>query len=234
MVGNERPLEPGDGPLLRFAADLRRLREMAGRPAYRELGRRAHYSAAALSDAANGRKLPSLAVTKAYVAACNGDVAEWERRWHDVAAELDGPATSERGDSAPTEAPYVGLAAFEPADAGRFFGRERLVAQLCAQVMRRRFVMVLGPSGSGKSSLLGAGLLHHARTHGLHGVPGGPTVVMTPGPHPLEELAARLAILVSLPAGAVHATLRRDPQSLHLTGLQAVVTQPASVDLLGS
>ena len=38
----ERPLDPGDDPLLEFAADLRRLREKAGNPTYRELGRRAH------------------------------------------------------------------------------------------------------------------------------------------------------------------------------------------------
>ena len=39
----ERPLDPGDDPLTGFAADLRRLRESAGNPTYRELGRRAHF-----------------------------------------------------------------------------------------------------------------------------------------------------------------------------------------------
>jgi hypothetical protein len=68
----ERPLDPGDDPLTEFAAELRRLRESAGNPTYRELGRRAHYSAGTLSEAAGGRKLPSLAVTLAYVRACGG------------------------------------------------------------------------------------------------------------------------------------------------------------------
>jgi hypothetical protein len=45
-------LVSGDEILLRFAADLRRLREKAGNPTYRELSRRAHCSAASLSQAA--------------------------------------------------------------------------------------------------------------------------------------------------------------------------------------
>ena len=83
----ERPLDPGDDLLTEFAADLRRLRESAGNPTYRELGRRAHYSAGTLSDAAGGRKLPSLAVTLAYVRACGGEPGEWEEQWHAVAEE---------------------------------------------------------------------------------------------------------------------------------------------------
>lgn len=88
MPRKERPLDQGDDRLLEFAADLRELRERCGRPPYRELGRRAHFSAAALCDAAGGRRLPSLAVTKAYVRACGGPVADWERRWHRLAAAL--------------------------------------------------------------------------------------------------------------------------------------------------
>ncbi|MDT3399253.1 hypothetical protein RKE29_21815 [Streptomyces sp. B1866] len=81
-------MDDGDSPLLRFAADLRLLRETAGSPTYRQLALRAHSSAASLSVAAGGRKLPSLAVTTAYVRGCGGDVGEWRRRWHDVAATL--------------------------------------------------------------------------------------------------------------------------------------------------
>ena len=81
MPRRERPLDQGESGLLQFAADLRRLRERAGSPTYRELSRRAHYSAAALSEAAGGRKLPSLAVTRAYAKACAADPDEWERRF---------------------------------------------------------------------------------------------------------------------------------------------------------
>ena len=88
MSRGESPLDAGDGVLLSLAADLRRLRDKAGGPTYRVLSARAHYSVATLSAAAAGHKLPSLAVTLAYVRACGGDPAQWERRWHAVAAEL--------------------------------------------------------------------------------------------------------------------------------------------------
>jgi transcriptional regulator with XRE-family HTH domain/KaiC/GvpD/RAD55 family RecA-like ATPase len=162
--------------LLRFAADLRRLRQESGNPTYRQLAERVHYSVATLSTAANGQKLPSLAVTMAYVRACAGDQDKWERRWHELAAELateDGAAeaATNGADRAPNgaaavaapRAPYVGLAAFQCADADWFFGRERLVDELVARLARRRFVAVFGASGAGKSSLLRAGLLPRLR-----------------------------------------------------------------------
>src|ERR1051326_3740026 len=88
MPRPERPLDIAAGPPPECAADLRALRDQAGRPGYRKLATRAHYSATTLSDAAGGRDLPSLAVTLAYVRACGGDIATWERRWHAIAARL--------------------------------------------------------------------------------------------------------------------------------------------------
>jgi DNA-binding SARP family transcriptional activator/class 3 adenylate cyclase/ABC-type cobalamin/Fe3+-siderophores transport system ATPase subunit len=55
--------------------------------------------------------------------------------------------------------PYKGLARYEAADAPFFFGRERLVAALVARLAVDRFVGIIGASGSGKSSLVRAGLL---------------------------------------------------------------------------
>src|SRR4051812_29767247 len=121
MPRAERPLDSDDGMLTLFAAELRLLRQKAGSPAYRELARRAHYSSTTLADAASGRKLPSLAVTLAYVRACGGDPGEWEARWRTLAAEL--PAAQSRpvndtdsGDDS-GQCPYVGLAAFGQEDA---------------------------------------------------------------------------------------------------------------------
>ena len=54
--------------------------------------------------------------------------------------------------------PYKGLAAFEPTDAAMFFGRERLVAELIARLAGAQLLAVVGPSGSGKSSVVRAGL----------------------------------------------------------------------------
>ncbi|WP_053736743.1 hypothetical protein [Nocardia sp. NRRL S-836] len=195
MPRAERPLEAVDTELGRFAADLRRLRDEAGKPAYRALAARAHYSAATLSDAAGGRKLPSLAVALAYVKACGGDVAEWEQRWRTIAAPPK-PAGV---------APYVGLQAFQREDADRFFGREQLTAKLAALVARRSFVGVFGASGSGKSSLLRAGLLPRL-DHAL---------VLTPGVRPVDECAVRLARLTGGSAVAVRADLA-DPAALGL------------------
>ncbi|MET9229366.1 XRE family transcriptional regulator [Lentzea sp. NPDC003310] len=194
MPRRERPLDEGESGLLRFAADLRRLRERAGSPTYRELSRRAHYSAAALSEAAGGRKLPSLAVTKAYAKACDGDPEEWARRWRAVVESEPGVAD---------DSPYVGLAVFQPGDAPKFFGRERLTAELLGTA--KPFTGVFGPSGVGKSSLLRAGLIARTRE---------PVLLFTPGANPVEECALALARLTGEEATELADELR-DPLRLN-------------------
>ncbi|WP_244210553.1 nSTAND1 domain-containing NTPase [Amycolatopsis kentuckyensis] len=213
MPRGERPLAGEDGVVLRFARDLRLLREKAGRPTYRELGARAHYSAAALSEAAGGRKLPTLAVTIAYVAACDGDTAEWTNRWRACAAELAAANAEPAGENDRGRAPYPGLAAFERADADRFFGRDDLVADLVTRLDRRRFLGVFGPSGCGKSSVLRAGLAAHERD--------GPVVVFTPGERPFEECAVRLAPFLGESPATLRDEFAEDPRNLHLRLRQA-------------
>jgi len=194
----ERPLESEETPLLRFAGDLRRLRRRAGLPSYRELGKRTSYSAAALSEALSGRRLPSLAITAAIVRACDGDTGEWTERWRDLAAAQPGA----HGD---VPAPYLGLATYQVSDADRFFGREALTDTLLTLVGERPFVGVFGSSGAGKSSLLRAGLVaRSART----------AIVVTPGADPVTELAVPVANLADEPAGRVRDDLASDPQAL--------------------
>ncbi|MGY6658580.1 helix-turn-helix domain-containing protein [Amycolatopsis sp. TRM77291] len=173
MPRSERPLEFDDSALSRFATDLRKLRAAAGSPPYRELARRAHYSSTTLSDAAGGRRLPSLEVTLAYVRACGADVEVWERRWRALAGELNNSAAP-----AADTVPYVGLRAHDSEDAERFFGRERLIEDLLQRVGTHKLVAVVGSSGSGKSSLLRAGLAPRL---------AGPVLFLTPDGHPLEE-----------------------------------------------
>ncbi len=60
-------MDPSAGPVQQLAADLRRLRERAGRPGYRQ--------------PAAGRTLPTLPGTLAFAGACGGHLKEWELRW---------------------------------------------------------------------------------------------------------------------------------------------------------
>jgi DNA-binding PadR family transcriptional regulator len=88
MPRPERQLDPAGGVIPEFAAGLRRLRDGAGNPGYRKLAALAHYSATTLSDAAGGRRMPSLEVTLAFVRACGGNIADWESRWRVATARL--------------------------------------------------------------------------------------------------------------------------------------------------
>ena len=83
--------------------------------------------------------------------------------------------------------PYKGLRPFAEADAADFFGRDDLADQLAELVKRSRFIAVVGPSGSGKSSLVRAGLLPRLRQR-------SPCVVatMVPGEQPLSNLRTPL------------------------------------------
>ncbi|MCO5556454.1 hypothetical protein L7F22_010003 [Adiantum nelumboides] len=96
---------------------------------------------------------------------------------------------------------YQGLAPYGRHDAKRFFGRGPAIESLRTRIdalFRSRapgVLVVLGPSGIGKSSLLAAGLLPALERHGLDSVPEAaawPAAVITPGPDPLAALAEAL------------------------------------------
>ncbi|MEU5162237.1 hypothetical protein AB0G74_21880 [Streptomyces sp. NPDC020875] len=182
MGRKERPLDPADGPVAGFACELRRLRAEAGGITYRELARRTHFATATLAQAAAGDRLPSLPVALAYAEACGGDRAEWERRWYEAeAARTEAAAVHARTEPAP----YQGLARYEPGDRDRFFGRDRVADRLVAAVAARRLTLLVGPSGSGKSSLLRAGLIPRLRETGPGaGYRPASIRVLTPGAHP--------------------------------------------------
>ena len=149
------------------------------------------------------------------------------------AAGRSGPAALEEPPF-PGLPPYKGLQYFEEADACLFFGREQLTASLLQRVNecihgsagQPRFLAILGASGSGKSSILRAGLIAAIRrgqpagqpTAG-HPDPDGTAVwVITPSAHPLEALA----FVLGQPDQPLSATaallddLESDPRSLHL------------------
>jgi len=81
-----------------------------------------------------------------------------------------------------TECPYRGLLAFEAGDRGFFFGREQVVADVIGRLAPARLLAVVGASGSGKSSVLRAGLLAAARAGEVTGIEDA--VLSTPGTEP--------------------------------------------------
>ena len=97
--------------------------------------------------------------------------------------------------SAPEVCPFRGLAPFDAAHAEYFFGRERLVAGLVARLVGSTRLAVFGPSGSGKSSVLRAGLLPALANGVLPGSQRWRQVLIRPGEHPLAELGRALARL---------------------------------------
>ena len=131
--------------------------------------------------------------------------------------------------------PYRGLLPFGESDAEVFYGRERLAAELAvklaARVSRGGMVVVTGASGSGKSSLLRAGLLPIlARDQQLPGSDRWPRIIMTPTKDPLTELAACLAAVGGPDAVAVREGLVRHSDQAHLAVRSAVLAAEARRD----
>ena len=94
---------------------------------------------------------------------------------------------------APGVCPFRGLAPFDAAHAEYFFGRERLVAELVARLVGSTLLAVVGPSGSGKSSAVRAGLLPAIAGGVVPGSEHWRRAVMRPGERPLAELSRTLA-----------------------------------------
>ncbi|HEY7072784.1 MAG TPA: BTAD domain-containing putative transcriptional regulator, partial [Acidimicrobiales bacterium] len=96
----------------------------------------------------------------------------------------------------PLPNPYKGLRAFDEPDAADFFGRaalvDALVDRLAAGGRSGRLVVVVGGSGSGKSSVVRAGLLPRVRSGAVPGSDTWFVATMVPGPAPFEELAESL------------------------------------------
>ncbi len=99
--------------------------------------------------------------------------------------------------------PYRGLRAFQEGDQAYFFGRttfiERLLERLQQPGNAARFLAVVGPSGSGKSSVVKAGLLPKIRQNAIPGSADWFIVEMFPSIHPFEELEAKLRFLAVSP-----------------------------------
>ena len=117
--------------------------------------------------------------------------------------------------SPPPPCPYPGMLPFREADADRFFGRDAEVAEMVERLRLHRFLAVIGPSGSGKSSLVLAGLLPALRSSGLFGSGEWLPVVFRPGATPVEALRLALGGAAD-PTTAIEAMLTRQPDASRL------------------
>ena len=148
----------------------RRVHEVAGRWAQEEAVR--HVGAVAGRAAADREQLRSI----------QAELTDGVEELQEVRER-----TASRRWDAPVVCPFKGLASFDVDDAPYFFGREKLVAELVARLVGARLLGIVGPSGSGKSSVMRAGLLPELASGVL---PGGETwkqVLIRPGEHPLHE-----------------------------------------------
>ncbi|HEU4812180.1 MAG TPA: protein kinase, partial [Nocardioides sp.] len=115
----------------------------------------------------------------------------------DLVAMLGAALTGEHPVAAPAPPnPYKGLRAFDEADAADFFGRTDLVDEILGRLrsddLRGRLVLVVGGSGSGKSSVVRAGLLPRVRRGDVPGSQRWFVTTMLPGSSPFKELAESL------------------------------------------
>jgi len=102
------------------------------------------------------------------------------------------------------ERPYRGLSAFDERSARYFFGRAKEAHDLLQELgTSRRFIGLVGASGSGKSSLVGAGVVPAVRSGELDGSYAWRVVSMRPGPKPCHEVAVRVTQLSGGGVGAL-------------------------------
>jgi WD40 repeat protein len=142
---------------------------------------------------------------------------------------------------APGEAPYKGLQYFTEGDASLFFGRERWIARLVNRLQATRFLAVIGASGSGKSSIVRAGVVPVLKgskdvrevEYRPANCASWPVHIITPSSHPLESVAA-----VFTPNGQLDqfrslvAQFRQDSHALDLLIRQQAATAASEHVLL--
>lgn len=219
-----------------FGDLLRYLRRAAGLTQL-ELSVQVGYSHAQISRLEQNLRLPDIPTIEARFIPALGLEDEPKA----VVRLLELAANVRREDApGPGLCPYKGLSYFDESDADLFVGREVLTAKLTERILsltcsrsspEMRFLAVVGASGSGKSSLVRAGLIPALRWNGKSA--DWQVHVLTPTAHPVESLASSL----TSESQSVSATttlmddLIRDPRSLQIFAKRTLQSENNS-DLL--
>jgi WD40 repeat protein/DNA-binding SARP family transcriptional activator len=153
-----------------------RIHEVAGEWARQEAARRV--------GAGAGRTAARRADLRSMEAQLADDVVELQAARERVALA--------RNVDASIVCPFKGLASFDISDAPYFFGREKLIAELVAGLVGAQLLGIVGPSGSGKSSVMRAGLVPALAGGVLPGSELWKQVLIRPGEHPLRELTGAM------------------------------------------
>ncbi len=131
--------------------------------------------------------------------------------------------------------PYKGLRAFGEGDAADFFGRETLIQQLLVRLGEggdiSRLLVIVGPSGSGKSSVVKAGLIPALRRGALPSSENWYIIDLMPGAHPFEEIEAALLRIAVNPPPSLLSQLKEDRRGL-LRAVNRCLPEDPSVELV--
>ena len=121
------------------------------------------------------------------------------------------PPASTRADELddPRENPYRGLRPFGPEHRALFFGREAETVAVTAELRANPFVLIAGPSGTGKSSLVRAGVIPRVERGVLGAGASWQAVVLVPGRRPIEALAQAVAPVLGMSEGDALAELAK-------------------------
>jgi WD40 repeat protein len=143
------------------------------------------------------------------------DCTDWTR-WDDEAARLRRHLDAPEPVLEAIPCPYPGMVPFRKEDARFFHGRDAEIQNLLTLVRQHHFLAVIGSSGSGKSSLIIAGLF--PKLDDPRNFPRGTWRVlsMRPGAAPSEELARVLDGATDDPAGAISRALAAEPPAQRL------------------
>ncbi len=186
-----------------FAAALTDLRQKRGL-SIRALSTATKVPPGTLGGYFGGRHLPNPTQWRIFaplLEALGVSEIEEQREWHEALLRVRRARGASPGRTQPS--PYRGLEPFAESDSALFFGRQAVVAELLAHVAemqasgRQRLWWLIGPSGSGKSSVLRAGL--------VAGLPASTAAaVIVPGTQPLDSLQAAVSELeATVPAALI-------------------------------